>query len=478
MAKNLRTEIALPTLRISVDLARADAVFATAHDRARPQEVARCPLRDLGLPSSVDGPVADAALTVPAEVVARLDRAARELGTSPLPPAQALWLEFPAPRGLVHVLPWERLLASLERPLFRLPYHPVRPQKPGPRLDVAICASSPFRTTAFDPAEVLAHLSAQYLRHAGRDVTVHLFTDAAHHAATRAAVESMLSYDHTLGAFEPPIVHEPPGRPRHPSSSHGSHAITNPWLTWLSDGVDGGRLDVVHLVAHGSMSSGRGSVALATTPRTEPGTTPARFVEAVELVELLTRVGALGLALSSPPGNRSAAGLRELADDVARVRPGVAAVHDLADDPEARQLGAALRMVFAPSQDQHPPLPAMAAWVHPLFVGRGGLEAYADDVAGPLRELTSTLLLDEDGRSSFLQPATRRSAAEVDSESWVASASRSIEQLQMAWLPPSLDLPVDRAAVEALDRVAGLLEQHAHLAYPDDPGGAAGGGPR
>ncbi|WP_285102201.1 hypothetical protein [Promicromonospora sp. MEB111] len=465
MAKTLRSEIDLPTLRISVDLATSEAVFAAVRGRRRPTEVARCPLADLGLPPSAVEHVRDADLTVPVTVVTRLSAAAENLGTSPLPPHNALWLEFPVPRGLVHVLPWERLLAGLGRPLFRLPFHPVRPQKPGVQLDVAICSSSPFPTVRFDPARVVAELAHQYLDIPGRHVTVHLFTDADRYAATCDAVHPLLGRGDV-------VVHVPAERDaaarRTIARPGGPHAIANPWLTWILDAVEGGRLDIVHFVAHGHLSDGRGALVLAGSPASNDG--PATFVEAVEVIELLTRVGAVGLALSDPPGSDSAAGLRDLADYVAQSRPGVTAVHDVAADPGGEQLARSLRTALTPSGPLTAPFPAMTAWVHPLFVEVvRDPEPAGEPLTTDLRELTDGLMLRKDGRSAFLHEATRKAAVEVDGDSWVASASRSIEHLQMSWLPYTADLPVDQAAVDALNRVSALLERHVHLAYPEEP---------
>jgi hypothetical protein len=459
MAKTLRSEIDLPTLRISVDLATSDAVFAVVRGRRQPTEVARCALEDLGLPRSAVGRVDDAALTVPGDVVTRLERATAGIGESPLAPRNALWLEFPVPRGLVHVLPWERLLKSLERPLFRLPFHPVRPQKPGARLDVAICSSTPFPTDRFEPPQILSDLARQYLDIPGRALTVHLFTDTEWYGPTCDAVRPLVGNGEV-------VVHSPADRDR--EAQQGENAIANPWLTWIMDGVHGGRLDVVHFAAHGYMSDGRGALALAESPLRSAGS--ATFVEAVELIDFLARVGAVGLALSAPPGANSGAGLRDLADYVAQSRPGVTAVHDVEADPDAEQFGRSLRTILAPPGRDYRPLPAMTAWVHPLFVeaapdpGAGG-----EPLSANLLELTDGLMLRRDGRSAFLQEATRETAAREDDVAWVASASRSIEQLQMNWLPYTVDVPVDQAAVDALNRVASLLERHVHLAYPTAP---------
>lgn len=458
MAKKLRSEIDLPTVRINVDLATSEAVFATVRGGRRPTEVARCRLTDLGLPRNAAGRVVDAALTVPAPIVALLERAAESIGESPLPPHNALWLEFPVPRGLVHVLPWERLLASLGRPLFRLPYHPVRPQKTGTQLDVALCSSPASGTDPSEPPQVLGELARQYLDIPGREVTVHLFTGAEWYGPTSEAVRPL---DGDV------VVHDPAGGGRGGRRSRSPRGVADPWLTWILQAVKGSRLDILHFATHGCLSDGRGALTLAESPQSKGGW--VTFLESAELVDFLTRVGAVGLALSSLPGDPGEAGLRELADDIARSRPGVTAVHDLTTDPGARQFGAGLRSILAPTGHVDRPLPAMTAWVHPLFVEVvPGPEVGGESLSSDLLELTSGLMLRKDARSAFLPESTREVAIGSDTESWVASASRSIEQLQMNWLPYTIDLPVDPAAVDALTRVAGLLDQHVQLARPEN----------
>ena len=120
--------------------------------RDTPTEITRCHLRDLGLPDALTGirTVADQELRVPSHVLGQLEASVPAFGPSPMPPENALWLEFPSPRGCLYVMPWERLLQPLGRNLFRLPNYLVRPQAPGQNLEVAICASAPEAKAWFE----------------------------------------------------------------------------------------------------------------------------------------------------------------------------------------------------------------------------------------------------------------------------------------------------------------------------------------
>ncbi|WP_418276908.1 hypothetical protein ACNHYB_03050 [Isoptericola jiangsuensis] len=452
MAMALRTEIDLPTLRISLDLATSAVVFSTVRGRDGLREAGRCPVEDLGLTRSVFDRVEDAVLDVPAPLVGRLTETVTALGASPVRPYNALWLEIPAPRGLLPVVPWERLLAPLGRPLYRLPFHPVRPRRPAGGLAVALVVSTPSVPGAV--ARTARAVVEQY-RHHVPQVVVHVFTDSA---SCPAVQETLVRH----GAPGEVVVHVP-GDTHGSAHATGSELVTNPWLRWLLDAADGDRLDIVHIVAPGCLEDGRGSLALPDP--SDPAGAEAGLVESVEIVELLTRVGAIGLTLATPGTVHGAAGLRELADDVARLRPGLTAVHDLSQDPDAVQLAAALRTVLSPS-DEAAVLPAMTAWLNPLFLdpvpepGATG-EDSAPTWAGRMRLL-------DDGGSAFL-PETTRLAAVEQTDAWVASAVRSIEQLQMAWLPATADRPADAAAVEALSRVARLLDEH----LPPTPAGGS-----
>ena len=459
MAAQIRSDLDLPTLRILLDPARTDftqAVFQLGRGRDTPSEVARCSLRDLGLPDTLVGmrPVADHTLRVPPDVLARLQVSVPGLGPSPMPPENALWLEFPSPRGCLYVMPWERLLEPLGRNLFRLPNHLVRPQAPGQNLEVAICASAPVAKASFIAPSIVRVLADQYLRSTGHDVTLHLFTDAAAYPALDEAFaphrDRVIVYDPaTASSYE---------RPRRTISIGVSARLSNPWLLWMRDALQGRPLDFVHFVTHGYLFGDRGAVAVATAPTENIDQRTSRFISAAEVNAFLSQVGAWGLVLTGPPMNFSEAGLRELADAVAMVRPGIAMTHDANLDASGEEFGLCLRTVVAREGVLDRPLPSVTCWVHPAFV------------EFPHEDQTD-LHLNADGSSAFIGPATLDALSGRNTQAWVASASRALEMQQVRWLPDSLEQTADPAAVTALRNVADLVERHVDRAYPGGTGG-------
>ena len=449
MATQLRSDFGLPTLQILLDPQRADlteAVFQVVRGQGSPTEVARCHVGELGLPNTLKGfnPVADRDLTVPAGVVAALQQVMPELGASPLPPHNALWLEFPSPRGVLYILPWERLLEPLGRPLFRLPYHFVRPQAPGRTLAVAICASTTAAKSPFSPPGIIDTLVDQYLNKTGRSVTVHVFTDQSWFEQVR---------DRFSAAAPHVIVHDP-AQGADNESSGGSSRITNPWLMWMRDSMGEKPFDWVHFVTHGYLSGDRGAIAVAASPTVNQDTRWSTFLGSVELAAFLSQVGAWGFAVTGPRPNFSDAGLRELADSIASSRPGATVAHRIDRDADCMQFGAVLQTLFAPGTPLERPLPAVTCWAHPLFVEHPDVQVQYP--SGQHEDLN----IDVDGSSAFVTGATKAALAEADTPSWVAAATRVLETEQMRWLPGPAGSTGDEAAVEALRSVADLVERH------------------
>jgi hypothetical protein len=390
-------------------------------------------------------------ITLPADVLAALVDAIPGLGYAEIPPDNALWLEFPAPRGLLYVLPWEHLLAGLGRPLFRLPNHIVRPQAPGTTLQVAICSSAPQVKAAFSPAELAVAVARRYVEQSGHEVRLLLFVDGEWHSDLVARVAG--------SGFSERVVVPDPGeavtfqRPSRPSSVSAGSGIGSPWLRWMLHATRGRSIDVVHFATHGFFSSGRGALAVASGP-TDNGSGLARFIGSVELMAFLTRIGAWGLALSGPPWNYSDVGLREVGDAVALVNPGVVMTHDVSEDgPDLEQLGIALQTILGQPDADVPTLPAVTAWVHPRFV-----EFPPDDQSG--------MMLNADGSSAFISGATSAALGDRETDAWVAGVARTLEQLQAEWLPSVEGEEADEAAVVALQRVSDLLEQSVSSTYP------------
>ncbi|HZM74907.1 MAG TPA: hypothetical protein VFC19_04225 [Candidatus Limnocylindrales bacterium] len=393
----------LPILRITVGTAaqtRSEAIFQALRLGGEPNEIARCPLRELGLPLAAGQlqQTPEQAFRVPENVFELIKSAAGKLGPAPLPPQEALWLELYSPRGYLYVLPWERMLAPLGRPLLRRPQHALRPAASESALSVALCASA--------PVPVLQQLCRIWHERSGRRVKIHVFTDVSSGARMRewAAGDGWL------------VVPDPP-----PDGA-------NPWLPWIRDAVQGSALDVVHFVGHGYLNRDRGAIALAGTS--------SRYIGAPEMTSFLSRAGAWCLVLTgageSHRGNHCPAGLRELADAVSLAGPFVTAAHEMAiDGADLEQLGNAVATMMGRVPERLDPMPAVTCWVHP-------------------RHITS----------SFIDASTHVVLERADTPAWVASATRTVEALQAKWLPRDPGAAMDPDAMAALESISSLVGEH------------------
>ncbi|MET8628444.1 hypothetical protein ABZW30_32665 [Kitasatospora sp. NPDC004669] len=213
-------------------------------------------------------------------------------------------------------------------------------------------------------------------------------------------------------------------------------------------------------MTHGYLAGERGAIALASTPLLNTDTMFSRFVGSAEMSALLTQVGAWCLVLTGPPYNYSGAGLRELADSIALVRPGVVLVDELDLDREGAQFAATVEMVFGEGPAAAEAMPGITCWAHPRFVEYPRPPQQAD-------------LLTADGRSSLIEPATHDALASEQTPAWVAAATRYLEAQQSEWVPDTTEAAeVDPDAVAALRSVSRLLDNHVRRHLGTGPGGA------
>lgn len=457
MAAIVRSEHDLPTIRIRQAAAagsRNEAVFDAVRGGDERWEVTRCGVSELGLPETLTSTRRlDDSFSVPTNVIEALKVGADQLGESPTPPENALWLELPSPRGYLYLVPWERLLAPLGRPLLRLPNYTVRPRASTASLEVAVCASAPMAKSWFDTVAILEQLTSRWLSHAGHHVTVHLFTDMSGYERLRAE---------TAGYSGSKVVVHNPGDaegydfPTRTTRVGEATTVTNPWLHWMRDAMRGRALDVVHITSHGYLSGDRGAIALASTPMRNTDRELSRFVGAAEMSTFLSQVGAWAFVLSGPEYNYCAPGLRELADAITLIHPGVALVHDLGLDPSMAQFAATVEMVLGGGASVSVPMPAISCWTHPRFVEFPAAEQ-------------EELYLTQEGYSSFIDDATHVALSREDTPAWVASATRYLEAQQAQWFPDIPGETVDSAAVAALQSVAALVEKHVNREYGTGP---------
>ncbi len=278
-------------------------------------------------------------------------------------PERPLYLRFGRPSGGLPMLPWERWLASaLDAPIVRWPYLPARSAPAREPLAIAICGSVPRAKEEFRLAD-LVRSSVRQLADLGRRARFHVFVDAERERELRSRLGAQAEGEEirvvrAAGAEGLGTASRARG-----FEDEESSLIESPWLRWLLAEAPP-RLDLVLFLCHGYLANGRGSLAFAESPLENRDRRWSRFVGRGQLVSFLDACGARALALSSPPGNWSVAGLLALADEVARNRPGPVVCHDFQGDPGGDALGGALSAVLAPSRASwlFQPSPALAVY--------------------------------------------------------------------------------------------------------------------
>lgn len=445
MPQPIRLEYGLPTLRIQLggsgETTRSEVVFQ-AEVGGPTTEAGRCTTEELGLPERLTTrQFEDYRFHLPHRIL----ESVRQILDLLMPQGAAIWLDLPSPRGYLYLVPWERLLEQLARPIFRLPNHFLRPQTASDSLEVALCGSAPLAKSAFDTVWELERLAALW---AGLpQVRVHIFTDSNSYEPER-----MTSVGPAVVVHDPVEASEY-AAPRRTSRVTESTEISNPWMLWIRDSLRNEALDVLHFVTHGYISGDRGAIALASTPMSNIDPSLSRFVGSAEMSSLLIQSGAWCLMLTGPPGNYSSPGLRELADSIAAVHPGVALVHELDLDSKLEQLNFVVEMMFGSGSPVTQAMPGVTCWLHPQFAN------YSTAVQ-------QALLLTEEGRSSLVQDATYTALTHEVTPAWVAAGARYLEAQQAEWLPTEITEPRgerDQAAVDALRSVSSLLEKHVRL---------------
>jgi hypothetical protein len=444
----LRLDFDLPTLQIALDRVGAhddQMVFRLGQGARELVEVARCGIDDVGLPSllSEDRAIGGATSVLPG-ILERL----REFtgGMNLLTPLgeRVLWLEFPHPRGLLHTLPWERLLEPLEHRIVRLPTHIVSPLQSRRTNEVGICvgALDDERVVATD---TLFHLLTSYVRRIrlpGFSGTLHVFTDDESAESARTAVHRVQDWvienpwaRWAPAGFEPAetpaIVIHNPDRPLPSKKVASASPVGNPWLVWMCDEIAEKPLDEVHFVCRGDFYNQHGAMRLTTGLANSDD---QRAIDVGELNAFMTQVGAYSLALTGLKDDRSLAALRELVDAVTFERPGYFTVHDLQRDPACEQLSS-----FAD------PAPAITCWSYPTFDSGN----YSNQLLGP------------DRTSIFFPESARRVIQEGTAERWLVATARVMESLHMQWLPSQYHEVADGAAVDALRNVAAIIDRYA-----------------
>jgi hypothetical protein len=383
--------------------------------------------------------------TVPPHVIAGL-KASLDRETTPDTP---LWLHLVKPHGYLGMVPWERLLQpELHVPMLRLPDFVVQPPRETPAaLDVLLCSSAPMAKDRFRIADYLVILIQRLQNAVSRRTRFHVFADAADHDEIKKALEKAGFPESTAVLYDPATAAPLAVPERNSNIPDQTSRIENPWLLWMRDALQGRSVDVAHFICHGYLSGERGALSLAESPLSNTDTRMARFVGAAELRAFLTQVGAWSAVFSSPAGNYSEMGLRQLADSIAQARPGPLVHHEFPLDPKAEALAGAYRLVYDRKPQPPPASPALFIYCQPFRVRIGAEDDTQSFAAAPPPAQPSPDL-DSIYQTSENVPA------------WVAASERYVEQceLRVQKMRPQRPNQESAKAAAAHDRTAASLE--------------------
>jgi len=276
-----------------------------------------------------------------------------------------LWLAVTAEHPLLPGVAWEDGLEAVGLPLLRLPGQlNTAPTATPRRPRVALCVSMPLAKARF-MADDLVGQALDSLEALPVSSDVHVFADAEWTSAlqNRFGGRAVIHDPNREG------LHETVRRSSQPGGDDRQGEV-QPWLAWVGEQM-GGRLDVLHLIGHGYLSTGQGAFAVAEAPDRNYDTSTARFVWPQQIAGLMTSNGAWGLAVTAAPQNYSTPGLRLLASQVSALRSAATAFHDpdRLEDPHA--LDTVYRLLL--SHPAEPPAGSRGLMLimHP---GRFGLE--------------------------------------------------------------------------------------------------------
>jgi len=425
--------------------------------------------REIGVPPSFDavprGGVREPKYSLPMHLIDGMLAAIPERAEHREP----VWLELASSSGTLPLVPWERLLQPLlGLPVLRLPYFVLPPYPPIDALDIVLCASAPMESNlpakrarpglVSDVATIVRRVARSVVAGLNKDAILHVFTDSRVYADLREGFVADLPSGHPAKV----ILYDPAKAPTSvPGATGGpgtSRSIDTPWLQWIRDEFSGsGRaVDVVHVIGHGTLTHDRGMLVIADVPQIDSGLERQRLVGAEDLTAFLTEIGALSIGFSPAPGNASMFGLRLLADQVARARPGVVLLEEATKRESEEALRDAYRFLYAESGTPPPLSPALALYCHPGQVHPARSRRKKRDLSLP------SMLAAK--RSTYDQTLTQTTAV-LGASSWVSAAQRFLEQEAAPILArdagPTVQSPIRDGTKAALSFMHSLLERHA-----------------
>jgi hypothetical protein len=366
----------------------------------------------------------------------------------------SLWLEFASPSGNLPLLPWERMLqSSLNVSLLRLSYFELQPISSPSALNIVLCASIPTTSSKL-VAKRLDTFIQQILASLEEDVIIHVFTNEELYLTLQETFpERLVSTNRGVKLYNPKEAPFP-GETGQSYSDHPASKLESSWLHWIKTALFKRSADVVHFLCHGHLSMDGGAMAVSESPLFSKERQRVKYINFQQLTTFLTEIGAWSVGFSSALSNSLNSGLRLLADEVSRLRPGPVFLHDTTQDRGSEILGEIYRFLYSEKPQAPPASPAVSIYSHPNRLDRNRSEINNGKSLDILQQYT----LAKGGTHQILQ-------SKENTPVWIASSQRYLEQLAEESVHKASELnsssPSYRGTEEALRMISNLIEKSA-----------------
>lgn len=417
--------------------------------------------------------IPNATLCLPPEITRDLQRLLPTL----LSEGDHLWVDIAEPVGYLPLIAWEKLLQPMANvPVLRLSPHPIQALGSNQELSVVIaCSFSSIR--ALPKVSELRVLLENIKAALPPRSTIHVFADSASRQRFEEALVPAEAIADSRRVIVHPIPDVDPNSGELSLSADGVSVREHPWIMWMESVLGGEAVDIIHWISQGALFADGARLVVTRSPRPAEESeeveesSPSRFrrkkhgravryLNAQSMAAAATGFGAWSMVLTIPPrgprSDKSQMALRLLADQLSRLRPGVVALHDLAEDPKASAISETYKFLSGSNPEYASVSQGVAVYCHP---NRASSSSEAP-------------LLSESAVVSAYSAAAEAARAKLNqpgpSPAWVATTQRVLEQVTSRFVAQpadqsaeksSLDQATERGVVAAMQLVEQMLTE-------------------
>lgn len=371
----------------------------------------------------------------------------KEIAQTKLSKDSVVWLHLVAPYGYLGMFPWENLLTDcFPNAVLRLPNFVVEaPQQTPTIIDVALCCKQGVADADSDTANlVVSTARAMASMRERRQMRIYVFADRPICALLERLTEensitriypvdpdgpgsSLANYiSNAVSNLANPIrdwLRQFRSRPAIPSSSellaNSVDPLSSPWLRSVRKMLGLQSVDVIHILAHSTLSLERGALLL---DQTDPNADSPHLLLPSEFLAFQAQTGAWAVGLSSPSKNYCDMGMRQFADGLAQSRPGPLLYHDISADPDCSSLTAAYQFLLS----EKPSMPLLSsatfAYCEPFRVRE------ADDTGKTIDDLSRRSVW----ATQFPEnPGVKAAFQNASVPGWVAASERFVDMYKL-----------------------------------------------